>query len=389
MASCPPPSKNISPPPMVSIDFLDGKWKIPWTEFNVNVRQWGPGSYRQVPTYRKIVGLSEPLAKDVLKSVIKKSKKQFKLVAGDMKVSEMIDPKSWGGQGMRWRVKYGPLEVVKKPGPNESIGSFRRRGGWLIASTFLTASDAVPLENVEPSWLPKHSTKVDHFTLHVMFVSRAGIEAVASGATAGAFGALISKNLLEKLKGVYPKEDSLVLFVQMVDPVGYEKAWDTIVNATQWLCSKISNEKLMAAAAAVAAFPSHPAVQASGVAWVAVAAMCNRKWPACPQADGTPAQPPGPGLLVPTKPLLYPAGSIAWFHGGVYRIAKPIGTLNGLQPTHIEVQSAATVPAHVAIVGRTAWESATLPWYKRTWVLVAAGLTAAAGVGTVAYAASR
>jgi hypothetical protein len=377
MASCPPPDFNLGPPPSLTIDFLNGKLKVPATAFyDADDKRWkssmtyvgmAMGKLGQKPvlvtakqaeanvTRRDHRGV-KTFDNDIVGKIHERSKAEWKNKPGDYKVAFFMSPER--GQANMWVTQVGPHKVPKMPEPNETVGHFRARGGYLFRAAMWTGE--YPIDWIRPSWVDKHDPRIDHFQLFYRD------------------GSLYSRPDGRRV--------SSSLTIKVVAPSLGDKAWDAVVKAVRWACNKVTNDKLQAAAATaaalgVAAAPASPYLLGTIAAWQAVAAACNHAWPSCPKVDLSSLIKPIQGMVM--KPgTTYPAGSIARQDGPVYRIAVPLG-LQGLMPTHVEiVANAATLPATVPVVGRFAYERATRPLWKRTSFLLGSG----AGVATAAAA---
>jgi hypothetical protein len=304
--------------------------------------------------------VGDPTTRAALKKFLSRSKVWWDLAYiresrtdshyGSRQVSSLI-----GTTQRKWTTGIGGLHALP-PKANETVGQYRARGGYLLSGAALEGK--IPIDWVTPSWVGKHNKTIEAFHLYLTF----------------------------------KPGRSLLLESRIIAPSGLQAAWDTIVRAVQYVCNKISNDKLMiAAATAMVLFPN-PKVQVAIAAYMAVAALCGRAWPDCSLVTPTDA---GKLTIAPitmkTVPT-YPVATIAWFDKklGQFRIATPISVLTGLEPTHTETTTAATVPDTVAVVTRFEWEAATKPWYRRTMFLgAAAGVGALTVVGMTAAALRR
>jgi hypothetical protein len=361
MASCPPPPKELKPPDVAPIDFLGGKYRLSGAIFyNPTTKKWNGSFYDQRSTqgppstgttrdHREPPKFADPVVKAVLARVYRSAKIAWKNVAGDVKVTEMIDR----GRTYGWTLRYGSLQALA-PRANETVGQYRSRGGVPLAGAFLDGS--LSIDRVLPPWVDKHDKSIENFHLHIQWSGRIG--------------------------------HAMVLRTRIETPGTMDKVGDTIARAIRWVCNKITNEKLMTAAAAATMVSPSPEMQAAIAAYMAAAALCNRAWPQC--------DPPGTGTVitpiqvsaVPVAPA-YPQGTIAWLDKkvGQYRIAIPVVATAGLVPTHIETTYAAEAPPAATVVNRIAWESATRPWYRRSVVQGAAAVAGGlAAIGIVAVA---
>jgi hypothetical protein len=342
MASCPPPPKHLTPPPVATIDLLGGAIKIPWTDFDAEAKK-AKGYLRLT----KIVPVNDPLAKLAIAKMDLLSKKAFVHLANGP-----VDDPNLKFINYAWVKQAGPLKALPTK-PHETIAQYRARGGYLISSDLVFGRNAI--DNVRPSWVPKHDTKIEFFYLYATYY------------TPGS-GALNPQNLMHP-GSTTQAAPMVAITVELRGPNGWQAAWDSVVRAAQWTCSKITNDKLLAAAAFASVYPQALAVTGP---WVAAAAACSIEWPACPNAAGVPTTPAGiPPVVVQAVPA-YPPGTIAWrdpkLPPGLYRVAVPKG-LAGLEATHVEVKPSSSLPSNVRIVGRFAWETATRPLYARTWFI--------------------
>lgn len=265
----------------------------------------------------------------------------------------------------QWRLVIGVARVAVLPREqkimgltrSESAKAFTARGGYLLHRDTLIAAPGkrIPVETIQPSWVPKHDETIEKFQVYTLYNVGAG---------------------------------QMTLVMAMRNPTGWQRTWDHVVGAAAWTCSKITNDKVATAAAFAGTAAGSTGVGATVVAgWAAAASLCGMAFPKCVPGIGTGgagAGGAGGAGGLPPEPT-YPPGTIAWFDPKLvqYRIATPM-TLGGLQPTHQEVAVADTVPTNVAIVGRFKWEDATRPWYRRTWVIGTGIGLAVAGAGTTA-----
>lgn len=370
MASCPPPPKKLEPPDIAPIDFLGGKYKLSGAVFyNTQTKKWNGSFYDQRPTTGSATGTTrdhrgtgqtwtkisskefrDPTVGAVLAWMEKWAKKAWKMVAGDVRMTDMLDQ----NRPHDWTIRYGDLRALE-PLPGETVGHYRNRGGVPLVKNWLDGRRSI--DRVLPSWVDKHNSEIEAFHLHIQWDGRIG--------------------------------RSMTLHTRIETPGRMDKVGDAIARAIRWACSKLTNDKLMSAAAAGAMLSPSPEMQAAIAAYMAVAALCNKAWPSCAQPGGGQVITPMQVSAVPVAPT-YPQGAIAWFDKklGQYRIAVPLA-LGGLVATHSETVTAPEVPNTVQVVNRLVWETATRPWYRRTAVQVAGAAIGLVAVGGTAYALAR
>lgn len=416
--TCPPPPSTLGPPPVPTIDALGGIWKVAFPIFQKQAKfavagradsdlhyevtvpvavppmnLAGPHPLRAKLEQKQLIN---PLVKAALDAAVKKSKvmwkafldtptawKKKKPVVGLQNQPDEIvterPPVSEGGKwtpiyGNRtrtvrdilrddqWRLVIGVARVALMPIERTVLGitkgetaqAFAARGGYLLHRDTLIAAPGkrVPVETIHPAWVDKHDETIEKFQVYTLYD------------VAGA---------------------RMTLVMALRNPSGWDRAWDHVVAATKWACSKITSDKVAMAAAFAGTAVGSTGIGATAVAgWAAAASLCGMAFPKCVPGAGADGGGAGGAGGVPLEPT-YPPGTIAWFDPKLaqYRIATPM-TLGGLQPTHQEVAVADTVPVTVAIVGRFKWEDATRPWYRRTWVIGTGIGLAVAGAGTTA-----
>lgn len=411
MATCPPPPSTLGPPPVPTIDAFGGLWKVAFPIFEQQAKREVAGqamsdlhysttltvssppmnfagtlgAFGLVPGQLQAKTLIHPLVKAGFDAAVKKSKALWKIFLDTPTawtrtgprvgvetptVETRTTPPPPGPDGFGWKAVYGNrdramtsiisgepqwrtaigvVQVAVMPQSvkifgvtrSETAKAFTARGGYLLHRDTLIAQPGhrVALESIQPSWVPKHDDTIEKFNTYVLYNVAAG---------------------------------KATLVMALRNPTGWQRAWDIVVNAARWACSKITSDKLSAAAAYAGTAAGASGPGATAVAgWTAAASICGLVFPKCT-----------PG--VPEAEATLPPGSIAWLDSslGQYRIAVPAPV--GSKPTHTEMGVMTTPPLGVEVVGRFRWEAATRPWYRQTiFIGAGAGLVVAGASATV------
>lgn len=351
---------------------------IPWDKV-VNEGWTAPGGNRY---WASSTPENSPAGLAILRLMADESRKHFQRVfsGSDRRMSEVLQ--TYAG---KLALVEGIVRVPIQPDPNETAGTFVRRGGYLLW--------------IDPATGPFRSRQaLDRYKAAWM-----------GGDVAGS-----------QLWGHYrPQTKTVEYSLRLVYKGTWQTVATTITRAGGWsvrnFCSTITSEKATQAAYAAALYPG---AQPYVAAWGAATQMCGYGTaPAepCTPREGQP-QPPAPPVTgsagwktantawaggaanvltaAVTSQVAYPAGSIAYVDPvpQLIHIAFPQpgkGTTHALQTSLPFTDGAPRVPSTLFQVTREQWERATLPWTKRRSTKIGAFGVALIGAAATAVLVAR
>lgn len=386
--------------PRCAIDQAEVAIQIKWTD--VVAQGWiAPGGNRYWKTSIPAAP-SDPRALAVFRLLASRSADAFRSM-GRNGTAKMADVMAAG----QWVSTYGAMTVPIQPHPQETVGAFVARGGYLL--------------DLRPSFSPILGPPGGRIN-----DASAGVRWQGQGAST--YPWLADSNILvAELWGNYdPHEGKINCTLRLVYKGKWDRAVAAVTGAISAAAATFCGKLVEHAGTAMTVSTAFPAAKPYMGAYTAALTACGLTVNQVPPAPCIPREPRPEDLTVvagpvnillahstgrkgafaqapdtmtlgikvaattplpptPPSPSGYPPGTIAWRDPAAgYSVAVPAPTDD---VTHrVVAMGQPAVPAGVHVVDRGEWERATLPWVRRrtSKIGLMAGGVVFAIVGTAA-----